>query len=89
MLESQKLLSVNQIVAQINLTEFWKAKHTRNYPIRIEFRAANKNRKTARGAANGRAVETGTSHKAKSTFVEQSSTKRYEQRVTMESEEGN
>ena len=69
MLESQKMLSVNQLAAQIKLIEVWKAKNTEEYPIRMEFRATNENERTTRGAASGRAVETGKSHKAKSTFV--------------------
>ena len=69
MLESQKMLSVNQLAAQIKLIEVWKAKNTEEYPIRMEFRATNENERTTRGTASGRAVETGKSHKAKSTFV--------------------
>ena len=39
------------------------------YPIKMEFRAANENERTTKGAANGRAVEKDISHKEKSTFV--------------------
>ena len=41
MLESQKMLSVNQLAAQIKLTEVWKAKNTEEDPIRMKFRATN------------------------------------------------
>ena len=32
------MLSVNQINAQLKLTEMWKAKHVPNYPIKLEKR---------------------------------------------------
>ena len=89
MLESQKMMSVNQLAAYIKLTEVWKAKHKESYTIRMEFRAANENERTTRGATNGRAVETGISHKAKSMFVgEATRLWNKEHRVTMEGEEG-
>ena len=47
----------------------WKAKNTEEYPIRMDFRATNENERTTRGTTSGRAVETGKSYKAKSTFV--------------------
>ena len=31
-----KMLSVNQINAQIKLTEMWKASNMKNYPIKLE-----------------------------------------------------
>ena len=36
MLENQEMLSVNQLAAQIKLTEVWKAKNTEEYPIRMD-----------------------------------------------------
>ena len=35
LLESQQLLSVNQLAAQIKLTEAWKATHDPEYPIKM------------------------------------------------------
>ena len=35
MLESQKMLSVNQLQAQIKLTEMWKASNVSSYPLTI------------------------------------------------------
>ena len=69
MLDNQKMLSVNQLAAQIKLVEMWKAKNTENYPVNIEFRATNKNQTETRGATSGKAVETGRTSKARTTFV--------------------
>ena len=38
MLEELKMLSVNQMAAQIKLTEMWKATHIAEYPIKVERR---------------------------------------------------
>ncbi len=35
-LEDQNMLSVNQMAAQINLTEMWKAKSDPQYPIKMK-----------------------------------------------------
>ena len=69
MLDNQKMLSVNQLAAQIKLVEMWKAKNTENYPVNIEFRATNENQTETRGATSGKAVETGRTSKARTTFV--------------------
>ena len=38
MLERQQMLSVNQLQAQIKLTEMWKASNVNKYPLNIEKR---------------------------------------------------
>ena len=63
------MMLVNQTVAQIRLVEVWKAKNEENYPVRIQFRMLDVNEMGTRGATSGRAVETGKTSKAKTTFV--------------------
>jgi hypothetical protein len=69
MLERQKMLSVNQTVAQIKLTEVWKARHTEEYPLKFTFQVTKEGGRETRGDRSGKAVETGRTSKAKATFM--------------------
>ena len=69
MLKNQKMISVNQLAAQIKLVEVWKAKNVQNYLVKIEFRASNENEMGMRGAASRRAEETRRMRQARSNFL--------------------
>ena len=43
LLDNQNMLSVNQIAAQIKLTEMWKASNDPQYPIKMKTRKCNGN----------------------------------------------
>ena len=48
MLERQNMLSVNQLQAQIKLTEMWKATNLSTYPLNIEKRSLSVDARTTR-----------------------------------------
>jgi hypothetical protein len=64
LLERQKMLSVNQTVAQIKLTKVWKARHTE-----FTFQVTKEGGRETRGDQSSKAVETGRTNKAKATFM--------------------
>ena len=43
LLDNQNMLSVNQIAAQIKLTEMWKASNDPQYPIKMKTRERQEN----------------------------------------------
>ncbi len=43
LLDNQVMLSVNQIAAQIKLTEMWKASNDPQYPIKMKTRERQEN----------------------------------------------
>ena len=53
MLESQKMLSVNQTHAQIKILEIWKAVNVENYPNRVTTIRHENTDRTTRGMSNG------------------------------------
>ena len=69
MLKSQDMLSVNQTTAQIKLVEMWKAKHVEVYPINIRFLTTVGGRRTTCGETKGKALETGKTSKARTSFI--------------------
>ena len=68
LLEAQKMLSVNQLSAQIKLTEMWKAKFDADYPLKFSRQKTLENGRVTRGTANGKIVETGRTARAKASF---------------------
>ena len=52
MLERQKMLSVNQLQAQIKLTEMWKASNLPTYPLQIGKRTLGAEVRTTRSVTN-------------------------------------
>ena len=48
MLDRQNMLSVNQLQAQIKLTEMWKATNLSTYPLNIEKRSLSVDARTTR-----------------------------------------
>ena len=59
LLEHQKMLSVNQLAAQIKLTEMWKATNVSNYAIKVTKQAPAPNGRETRGVSSGKLVEPG------------------------------
>ena len=48
-----KLLSANQINAQVKLTEMWKAFNVTNYPIKLDKKDPNTDNRLIRSTARG------------------------------------
>ena len=69
MLNNQNMLSVNQLSAQIKLSEMWKAKNTEDYPIKFKYQSTQPGTCETRGNTTGRMVETGRSQKSITSFV--------------------
>ena len=66
------MLSINQLNAQIKLTEMWKAENTLNYSVVIKKSELKDDMRGSRLITNGRLIENGTSRKAISTFINDS-----------------
>ena len=62
------MLSVNQLSAQIKLTEMWKAKYVEDYPIKFACQTTGVNARETRGNAIGKMIETAKSTKSKASF---------------------
>ena len=67
------MLSVNQLNAQIKLTEVWKAKHDSNHPLKIEETVHDVSTCLTRAVANGDLKEFGKSTILQSTFLRDAS----------------
>ena len=53
MLEKHNLLSINQLNAQIKLTEIWKAVKDEDHPFKIKASTINTDERVSRGQAAG------------------------------------
>ena len=62
LLKNQNMLSVNQISAQIKLTEIWKAINIPNFPIKVTKQTSQEDARTTRGVTKGKLVEEGSSN---------------------------
>ena len=60
MLEKNKMLSINQMHAQVKLTEMWKANNHQNYPLNIRKQQPAENGRETRGVADGKLIEPST-----------------------------
>ena len=60
MLEKNNMLSINQMHAQVKLTEMWKATHYKNYPLNIEQLQPAANGRATRGISEGKLSEPAT-----------------------------
>ena len=69
LLSSQKMQSVNQISAQIKLTEIWKAVNQPKYPIKVTKQSTTPNARTTRGVTSGKLMETGSSNQSLNSFL--------------------
>ena len=65
LLQKQKMLSINQLNAQVKLTEMWKACNQPNYPLNIKQLSSTNNGPTTRGMTCENLVEAPT----KGTFM--------------------
>ena len=63
------MLSVNQIAAQIKLTEMWKASNDPQYPIKMKTRERQENAVETRSVTRGDLTEVGRSTRAKKSFI--------------------
>ncbi len=69
LLDNQNMLSVNQIAAQIKLTEVWKASNDPQYPIKMKTRERQENAIETRIVTRGDLTEVGRSTRAKKSFI--------------------
>ena len=69
MLKKFKILSVNQLNAQIKLLEIWKALNVEGYPLKIPQQSADINRVSARADQRARPVEIGRKNLTKNTCI--------------------
>ena len=74
MLEKHKMLSVNQINAQIKLTEIWKACNDVDHPFKIEKKTVNIEEQVTRAMTDGSLKSDALSKVTKSTFINDSIT---------------
>jgi hypothetical protein len=63
------MLSVNQIAAQIKLTEMWKASNDPQYPIKMKTRERQENAMETRSVTRGDLTEIGRSTRGKKVLV--------------------
>ncbi len=68
LLDNKNMLSVNQIAAQIKLTEMWKVSNDPQYPIRMKTRERQENAIETRIVTRGDLTEVGRSTRAKKSF---------------------
>ena len=69
MLTKLKMLSVNQNMAKIKLTELWKAINTDNNPLNFRQQQPAANGRETRGVAEGKIIQSKGSTLAKDSFV--------------------
>ena len=69
MLEKHNMLSVNQINAQIKLTEMWKAMNDIDHPFKIEKQEVNESQRMSRSVTNGVIKCIASSGLTQSTFI--------------------
>ena len=72
LLTNVNVLSVNQMNAQIKLTEVWKALHNKNSPLNIKIPIFNPEHQSARSKGNGRLINKVFSNGTKLTFLHDS-----------------
>ena len=69
LLEKQNMLSINQLAAQVKLTEMWKAVNTENYPIQMAAQSVSEAGMATRADHQGRLIEVGHSKITTQSFV--------------------
>ena len=69
MLKSLNMLSVNQINAQIKLTEMWKSTHIANYPIKPEPLSRSEAVVNTRAVSQGQLIEVRQSNTSQNSFL--------------------
>ena len=73
MLDKFKMLSVNQMNAQIKKTEMWKAEKVSNYPLKFAKKTNMDEVRTTRSISSGQLKETGKTNLRQSTFISDAS----------------
>ena len=73
LLKNKNMLSVNQINAQIKITEVWKAMHDSSHPMKIKKVAHGHEPCTTRAVSNGELMEIGKSEIVQSTYLSDAS----------------
>ena len=63
------ILSVNQIAAQIKLTEMWKVVNEPLYPLKVQMKEINENCTTTRSVIRKDIIEVGKTNKTLKSFV--------------------
>ncbi len=69
LLEKQNMLSINQLAAQVKLTEMWKAVNTETYPIQMAAQSVSEVGMATRADHQGRLIEVGHSKITTQSFV--------------------
>ena len=69
MLEKHNMLSVNQINAQIKLTEMWKATNDSEHPFKIQKKSVGEDGRCSRSISNGMIKVTAASNLTQRTFI--------------------
>ena len=64
---------MNQMIAQIKITEAWKASQDRAYPLKIEKVKKAEDCATTRAATNGNVIVTGKTELVQSTYLSDTS----------------
>ena len=72
MLEKHNMLPINQLNAQIKLTEIWKAVKDRDHPFKIPVTTINNDERITRGLAVGYIKSNALSNIIKRTFINDS-----------------
>ena len=67
--EKQKMLSVNQIAAQIKLTEIWKALNIERFPIKVKKLSTTNDARITRGVTFEKLVIEGNSNRIENSFI--------------------
>ena len=57
MLKNQDMKSVNQMAAQIKLTEIWQATHVENFAIKVKHQITSENARVTRGDESNKLAE--------------------------------
>ena len=72
MLEKHNMLSINQLIAQMKLTEIWKAVKDENHPFKIKVKTINQEEITTRGQVSGYIKSNAKSNVTQKTFINDS-----------------
>ena len=64
-----RMLSVNQLNAQIKLVEMWKAMNMEDYPLKIDLQTCDENRVSTRADSHKRPIEVGKTNLAQKTCI--------------------
>ena len=69
MLTKHKMLSVNQLQAQVKLTELWKVVNTDNNPLKFTHQSPAENGRETRAVSNKKLVQTKGSTLTNDSFI--------------------